>query len=260
MVVNQDLARRNYKPRNLPDKSYLRFIFPTSTDYSQRVIVTLPFFENIEIEESQRARYSKYDLLSRPGNMYTYTGADSRQIRLAFSMTIPHINISEKGPLGQYIRYGANGENTREKIKHEMRTYLKSEGEKNPNSLEQLAETISLVQWWTNLIRVSVANNTEDPRQGPPILSLRHGPLYKDAKFINQNYKISYDSDAGYDVDSLMPRRVNVVLQLSEIKAGDFTDYIPGDVPKSDNVTGWQDLFKWGTIDPDDSYKFKENG
>lgn len=77
--------------RKLPERSNLVFYFqkPDSTqDYFK---VTLPFFENIDVKESKKARFQKYNLISRSSQLYSYQGADSRQLSLRFNMTLPHI-------------------------------------------------------------------------------------------------------------------------------------------------------------------------
>lgn len=77
--------------RKLPERSNLVFYFqkPDSTqDYFK---VTLPFFENIDVKESKKARFQKYNLISRSSQLYSYQGADSRQLSLKFNMTLPHI-------------------------------------------------------------------------------------------------------------------------------------------------------------------------
>ena len=108
--------------------------------------------------------------------------------------------------------------------------------------------TAALVTWWINVIRTSTLNNGKDSRLGPPVIMLKHGPLYQDAKFICQKYDISFDETAGYDTGSLLNRRINVSMDLLEVKFG--SGYTPGDINKGDALTGWQDLFEHGRLDP----------
>jgi hypothetical protein len=79
--------------RQLPQRSKLVFYFP-NTKGKTPIRVTLPFFENVTISESKAARYQDFRLLSRSSNLYGYLGADSRKLRLTFSMTLPHIQYN----------------------------------------------------------------------------------------------------------------------------------------------------------------------
>jgi hypothetical protein len=79
--------------RDLPERSKLVFYFPNIKGKTP-IRVTLPFFENVTISESKAARYQDFRLLSRASNLYGYLGADSRKLRLTFSMTLPHIQYN----------------------------------------------------------------------------------------------------------------------------------------------------------------------
>ena len=77
--------------RALPERSRLMFYFPKPSEDASYFVVELPFFENIQIKESKKARFQKYSMISRSSNLYSYLGADSRAITLSFNMTLPHI-------------------------------------------------------------------------------------------------------------------------------------------------------------------------
>ena len=83
--MTQDIIR----DRKLKDRSYLRFEFPSTS--LEKIYVTMPFFENLQITENKTARVEKYDLLSRSSQLYTYLGADSRKFSLDFNLNFPHI-------------------------------------------------------------------------------------------------------------------------------------------------------------------------
>lgn len=78
------------RDRKLEERSKLTFEFP-SVGGGVDIAVTMPFFENLSITESKRARYEKYDLLARSSQLYTYLGADSRKLNLTFNLNFPHI-------------------------------------------------------------------------------------------------------------------------------------------------------------------------
>jgi hypothetical protein len=81
----------------------------TGSDY---YVVELPFFENVAIKESKKARYQKYSLISRSSNLYSYMGADSRTLNLTFNISLPH--LLEEHPeitMDKYISYMQDKDN-----------------------------------------------------------------------------------------------------------------------------------------------------
>tara|TARA_R110000824_G_scaffold56413_3_gene154446 strand:- start:21262 stop:22239 length:978 start_codon:yes stop_codon:yes gene_type:complete len=260
------------KDRGLDEKSFLRFMYPMAgtggVGTKDGTILTLPFFENITIDESQRPRWSKHDILGRNGQLFTFTGSQSRTIKLTFNMTFPHIMKENPFPIGRYI----NGEDVKANIRKSMKGAL------NPAQKEELGwdevkdeetrsnvddfskegsigdkrlHTIKLITWWVNVVRSSTINNGRDPMLGPPIVMLKHGPLYRDVKFICQGYNINFDEMAGQDLATLLNRRITVSMDLAEVKFGD--EYAgPGLIQgaKADSNTGWHHLMEYGIMDP----------
>lgn len=113
------MTNRHIVDRALPNRTKLMFYFPIPAKGADQYVVALPFFENVVISEKKRARYQKYSLVSRSSNLYSYLGADSRQINLSFNITLPH--ILEEHPevnLDSYINYDTDRSNVEmEKIK-----------------------------------------------------------------------------------------------------------------------------------------------
>tara|TARA_R100000951_G_scaffold17200_1_gene13714 strand:- start:4150 stop:5133 length:984 start_codon:yes stop_codon:yes gene_type:complete len=88
------------------------FYFPVPAKGADHYVVELPFFENIQIKESKKARYQKYSLISRSSNLYSYLGAESRTLSLAFKMTMPHILDQHPGiTFDQYVHYQTDKDN-----------------------------------------------------------------------------------------------------------------------------------------------------
>ena len=88
------------------------FYFPMPTGGNNYYTVELPFFENVSIKESKKARYQKYSLISRSSNLYSYMGADSRVLNLTFNISLPH--ILEEHPdinLDKYVSYMQDKDN-----------------------------------------------------------------------------------------------------------------------------------------------------
>ena len=89
--------------RFLGDRSRLEFHYPDS----KGTIVFLPFYENIDIKESQNANYAKYSPIGRAGSLYTYTGSESRKFKLKIPYTLDHLAQHEVG-IGRFMRIALN--------------------------------------------------------------------------------------------------------------------------------------------------------
>ncbi len=286
------------RDRKLPDRSKLIFQFPAPQVGGGKLTVTLPFFENIKITENKRARYQKYDLISRSSQLYTYLGADSRKFTLDFTMSFPHILeehggnildfldfVDSEDPLAQKMLFfndegGAkfksirqisdkatrirqdfvNLFNTGEPLKNEDLTgalgFLddgvtgalnfvrnltgREDIVPEPPLANQHDKIIDLVMYWTNIIRASVLNNGDNPIYGPPIIRINHGILFQNIPCICTNYSIEPVEEGGYDVATLMPRRIRYTLSLEELRAGDFGEFDPATPVKQDNICGWE--------------------
>jgi hypothetical protein len=106
------MTNRHIVDRSLPERTNLMFYFPTPSVGSDYFTVELPFFENVKIKESKKAKYQKYSLISRSSNLYSYLGADSRVLSLSFNISLPH--ILEEHPdvnLDKYVSYTHDREN-----------------------------------------------------------------------------------------------------------------------------------------------------
>lgn len=88
MVVINRLDK--VQDRKLEERSYLQFeFFESRSDVP--IIRILPFFENIDVEESRRANYIRYQPLSRNSTLLSYTGSESRVFNVNFKITLPNV-------------------------------------------------------------------------------------------------------------------------------------------------------------------------
>jgi len=90
------------------------------------------------------------------------------------------------------------------------------------------------------LVRTSVTNNVSDPLHGPPLIRLMFGTMYQSVPCICKNYSIDWEEEAGYDLTTLTPRRLNINLTLDEVRIGDWGTYNPARYASRDNLTGWE--------------------
>ena len=112
---------------------------------------------------------------------------------------------------------------------------------------------IAILMFWINTIRASVINNASAPTYGPPIIKLRHGIMYQNIPCICKNYSIETVEEAGYDLATLLPRRLKISLNLEEIKYSNLPfkpNFSTGGEGNPDGVAGWESLENFGTLDP----------
>jgi hypothetical protein len=266
--------------QKLEERSKITFEFPGG---ETRV---LPFFENIEISENKKANYARYQPLGRSSTMFSYVGSESRQLKIQFKITLPLIQqmVSRDLVLLTFPRNSANNgkltpkdfkvdsssEPTRYKIdKNDAASFeqeylttidnvtsfeLQESIERGKLS-QQNKKIIDVVVYWINLIRSSVINNSVKVYQGPPIIRVTHGILFQDVPCLCMSYNIQPDEAGGYDPATLLPRVMNVDLDLSELRHGNFTNYRAGSPIERDNIVGWEavitpDVNHAVTLDP----------
>jgi hypothetical protein len=108
----------------------------------------------------------------------------------------------------------------------------------------------NLVMLWINIIRSStIANYSQNASLGPPVIYLNHGVMYRNIPCICTAATVKIVDILGYDLLNLMPRQVEITIQLSENKAGRGGSFTPFDQVLSDNAAGWQALIEYGTMD-----------
>ena len=115
---------------------------------------------------------------------------------------------------------------------------------------KELNDVIDLVYCWVNLIRGSILNNSSNTLYGPPILRLTHGPMYNNVPCLVENYSIRIAEEAGYDVQTLTPRKLEINLSLVESRTGNFGDYKATTIETGDNLTGWESIISNNDLDP----------
>src|SRR5690349_6221751 len=101
VAKTQNDRTNNVNPRvnqKLEDRSYIQFEFPGANIRNYR----LPFFENPSIKEDNKARLVTYSPISRAGSLFSYAGAESRNLKLDFSINMDHVKYFVPIDLGRY--------------------------------------------------------------------------------------------------------------------------------------------------------------
>jgi hypothetical protein len=114
---------------------------------------------------------------------------------------------------------------------------------------ERRLQLIDLIIYWLNIVRSSVINNATNPLLGPPVVRLSHGVMYQDVPCICTDYKIDFDEKAGYDFQTLLPRRVTIKMTLEEFRTGDFGKFDQNNIIARDNLVGWEAIFEEGSTE-----------
>jgi len=117
---------------------------------------------------------------------------------------------------------------------------------------------IDLVYCWLNLIRASVLNRSNNTAYGPPIVRLTHGPMYANVPCLVEDYSVKVNEDAGYEAQTLTPKKIEISLNMVESRTGDFGKYQAGRVITGDNLTGWESIINNNEIDPNNGLISRE--
>ena len=79
--------------------------------------------------------------------------------------------------------------------------------------------------------------------------------MYQDVPCICTGYTIGIEEKAGYDLQTLMPRRLKISMNLEENRTGDFGNFEQNNPVKKDNLAGWESVLT-GPQTTDPGYTF----
>lgn len=113
-----------------------------------------------------------------------------------------------------------------------------------------LKNAISYFMLLINVIRTSTLNNSKNTSLGPPTIYINHGTMYNNIPCVCTNYSVRLVSENGYDLKTFTPRRVEINMNLSENRTGDFGGFVPFGYVKSENIAGWEAVMEYRTLDP----------
>jgi len=118
-----------------------------------------------------------------------------------------------------------------------------------------MGKAVNYLMMWINVIRTSVINNSTKTQYGPPTVYLNHGTMYNNIPCVCTGFSVRLSSNAGYELLSLAPRQVEVTMNLSENRVGNFGDFIPFTEIEGDNLVGWEAVMTGdGTMDPNNQF------
>jgi hypothetical protein len=120
IAKTQNDRTNNINPRvnqKLEDRSYIQFEFPGGNVRRYRI----PFFENPTIKEDNKARLVTYNPVSRAGSLFSYAGAESRTLKLDFTINMDHVKYFIPANLGRF----ALKEQKADKLQEQQRFFEK---------------------------------------------------------------------------------------------------------------------------------------
>jgi len=117
-------------------------------------------------------------------------------------------------------------------------------------NITKMNDILNWILVWVNLVRASVLNNSQDTVYGPPIVRLNHGAMYNNVPCLVEDYSIRIMDEQGYEVQTMIPKGLEIQLNLVESRTGTFGDYVVGAVGEGDNLTGWESVIENNTYDP----------
>lgn len=109
---------------------------------------------------------------------------------------------------------------------------------------------IDLILFWINLIRSTTKNNSRNTTLGPPIVRLTHGPMYNNVSCVVENYSIRLLDESGFEVQTLLPKQIEVSLSMKETRVGNFSKFKATQIVDGDNNTGWEAVIETNNMDP----------
>jgi len=106
---------------------------------------------------------------------------------------------------------------------------------------------IDIITYWVEIIRASCYNNNDNPIFGPPIVRLTHGILFRKIPCIVNDYNVTFDEESGYAKNTMIPRNINISLNLQELRAGNYGKFDQRDISTAagHNLAGYEVVFDY---------------
>lgn len=217
-------------------------------------VVFIPFYENPEIKEENSANYTTRHIFGRNSPLRNFTYAGPRKFSIKIPYTLEHLAAFDYSRIYKHIDFSTrvnrslkayqkeilgsdenkaavrrnegllgNFERQAEKfidkygrieltpggIKKKINQLF---GEDPPNRAPQLLGAYFSI---LEIVRSLVLTSNEQPWKKPPVIKIKMGDWLDNIQCIVTNYSIE-DVGIGYDVNTLLPRRINYILTVEE--------------------------------------------
>ena len=229
--------------RLLPERSYLNFVFTSKNKDSETYYVKLPFYENIEIDETKKNEFSILKPVADSSPIPIYTNGSIRTFNINFKLNLLHLRDQLLTPeslgfIEDPSKYSKSTEKEKAKFKNInlKSTSLKKvpyskilferyvKGNTDYNSVINSGNNIPVLTnkdqkiidqylFWTNIIKSSMVK--EDSNFGTiPFIFLNHGSMYQNIMCVAQSYSIKISKDINYHIETLTPHIITVSMEL----------------------------------------------
>lgn len=221
-------------------------------------IIFFPFVGTVDIKETRENIFTEYQPISRNTTLFGYTGSKSRNFTISYVINadylfkhgnlLPKINPSPSFKKGTALF-------TPSEFSSRLGGLSNFVGSADTEDMENKRQAHAFIDYQINIVRSMAVNNADQPTQGPPIVRLNHGLLYQDVPCVCKTYNISQDSGTANDVayaSKLSNKTITIEISLSETRTGDYqkTAFDPTSEKSRDNIVGWQQILKGGSLDP----------
>ena len=234
--------------QELENRGYLEFKYPGLDRIGDPPSLKLPFFENPIIQESRSSRYSDHTIINRNEPWRLFTGAEAKKINLRLKLTLPHMLHFAIAYGSDYMLEFLQGSEYYSAFQYRVdewidkregyqslalknqsgnptneageRTWipLNSQGLNLGYSSQQKEELFyAYVQHMVDKVRSSVVGSVAQQGmtvKSPPVVFLSFGTMYHKEPFIVRNYSINYGGEQGFDINTMLPRVMNIQLNL----------------------------------------------
>ena len=214
----------------------------------------IPFYENPEIKEENNATYTTRRVFGRNAPLRNYVHSGPRIITLKVPVLLEHLrsfnyqrileNLDMHETIVKYVKAYEEtilqelnekavriNEGVFNNLHREFESlvdkyarikltpqgiqdkYQQLFGGPQANTVYDLLNAHFVIM---ELIRSSVLTSNEEPWMKPPTVTLKYGLGWDKIQCIATNYSIDYDENAGFDVHTLLPRRMVYTLRLEE--------------------------------------------
>ena len=236
---------------NLPEEERKRFTSPAAA--MKEAHTTAAEYRGSHFEDNEALIGAAFTLMSQVG----LTEDEKEYIQAMYGVTKQMVRDQNKKTAQAYAAMKKTAELFggdqlfQDLVPPTIPTTSKRTSKRLDASRNDRLRLIDVILYWVNIIRSSVINHAGNPLYGPPIIRLNHGLLYQSVPCICTDYRLDWDERAGYDIDTLLPRKLNIKLNLEEIRTGDFQSFNPNEIINRDNLAGWESVIgEYHSVDP----------
>lgn len=243
--ITEGIAEKFLRQFNLffTDREQAKQLFDLRQESTQAELDRLSLADDVPIEVSQEFTEREQDARDA---VESFLGSTDQKIANGRDYSYIHREYYRRliGAISQADLESQDNNSFLGNLQNALEITTRSQGYKN------LDKIINMIYCWVNLIRASVMNNSTNSLYGPPIARLTYGPMYNNVPCLIEDYSVKIMDEAGFEVQTLTPKRIQITLNMVESRTGDFGKYVATAYPDGDNITGWESIIENNELDP----------